>query len=88
MKYWIWIKFISVIIKVNPFIWESIRKECCDSVSNVAKHFIKLLLGVESLILSKCCIVVSDVLPNFLIKSVSQGWNGDNGCECPGYDVW
>lgn len=49
----------------------SIGEEGGETVSDVGEHFIELLLSVESLVLSEGGIVVSDVLPDFLVESVS-----------------
>lgn len=52
--------------------YESITKEGLDSVSHVSEEFVELLLGLEFIVLSQSRIIVSKVLPNFLIESVSQ----------------
>ena len=65
----------------------SIREESDESVSDIGEHFIELLLSVEFLILSESGVVISDVFPDFLIESVSQWWNGDNGNEGTGDDI-
>jgi hypothetical protein len=59
----------------------SISEEGSESVSDIAEHFIELLLGVELLVLSQGGIVVSNVLPDFLVESVSQWGNGHDGDE-------
>lgn len=57
----------------------SIGEEGNKSVSNIGEHFIELLLGVELLILPESGVVISNMLPDFLIEPVSQRWDGNNG---------
>ena len=56
-------------------------------MSDVAKHVIELLLGVEFLVLAEGGIVISDMLPNLLVESVSQGRNRHDCYECTCNDV-
>ena len=70
------------------FMYWSISEEGSETVSDVAKHVIELLLGVEFLVLAEGGIVISDMLPNLLVESVSQGRNRHDCYECTCNDVW
>jgi len=63
----------------------SFAEESESAVSYVGEHFVKLLLSVESVILSKGGVIVSDMLPYFIIKSSSDwrdyDYNSSDSCE-------
>ncbi len=50
---------------------KSISEESSETISNFSKHLIKLLLSVEFIILTESCVIISYMLPYFVIESLS-----------------
>lgn len=67
--------------------YESISEESGKAVSYIAEEFIELLLSVEFLVLTQCGVIVSYMLPYFLVKTVSEWWYGNDCGYCSGDDV-
>lgn len=69
------------------YMYESISEEGSNSVFDVTEEFIELLLSVEFLILTQCSVIVSHMLPDFLVKAVSERWDSNDCSYCSGDDV-
>lgn len=60
---------------------DSITEEGGNTVTSVSQEFIELFLGVELVVLTQSGIVVSEVLEDLLVESVSQGRNHIDGAS-------
>ena len=76
-QFWVIFNHFATIIKSKL----SISEESPASMSQVAQKLIELLLSVKLIELIELSIVISNMLENLLIESVSHWWN-ENNASC------
>ena len=55
-----------------------------DAIADIAEHIVKLLLGVEAIVLSQSGVVVADVLEDLFVESLAgRRHDEDACCESP-----